>query len=59
LIIELHNNAVEATVNRVPTEQQTLSAKAKYAGSTAFLMASINLVVVWGIVFLDLIFNIS
>ena len=59
LIIELLNSAVEATVNRISTEQHPLSAKAKDAGSAAVLMASINLVVVWGIVFFDLIFNIS
>ena len=59
LIIELLNTAVEAAVNRISTEQHTLSAKAKDSGSTAVLMASINLVVVWGIVLFDLIFNIS
>ena len=59
LIIELSNTAVEAAVNRISTEQHTLSAKAKDAGSAAVLMASINLVVVWGIVLFDLIFNIS
>ena len=55
LIIEL----VEAAVNRISTEQHTLSAKAKDAGNAAVLMASINLLVVWGIVLFDLIFNIS
>ena len=59
LIIELLNTAVEAVVNRISTEQQTLSSKAKDAGSAAFLMPSINLVVVWGIVMFDPIFNIS
>ena len=59
LIIELLNTAVEARVNRISTEQLTLSAKAKDAVSAAVLMASINLVVIWGIVFFDLIFNFS
>ena len=59
LIIELLNTAVEAAVNRISTEKHTLSAKAKDAGSAAVLIASINLVVVWGIVLFDLIFNIS
>ena len=59
LIIELLNTAVEAAVNRISTEQHTLSAKAKDAGSAAVLMASINLVVVWGIVLFDLIINFS
>jgi len=59
LIIELLNTAVEAVVNRISTEQHMLSAKAKDAGSAAVLMASINLVFVWGIILFDLIFNIS
>ena len=59
LIIELLNTALEAAVNRISTEQHSLSAKAKDAGSAAVFMASINLVVVWGIVLFDLIFNIS
>ena len=59
LIIELLITAVEASVNRIYTELHTLSAKAKDAGSAAVLMASINLVVVWGIILFDLIFNIS
>ena len=46
LIIELLNTAVEAGVNRNPTEQHTLSTKAKDTGSATFLMACINLVVV-------------
>ena len=59
LIIELLNTSVETTVNRISTEQHTLSAKAKDAGSAAVLMASINLVVVCGMVLFDLILNIS
>ena len=59
LIIELLNTAVETVVNRISREQHALFAKAKDAGSAAVLMASINLVVVWGIVLFDLIFNIS
>ncbi len=59
LIIELLKTADEAVVNKISTEQRTLSAKAMYAASPAVLMASINLVFVWGIVLFDLIFNIS
>ena len=59
LIIELLNTLVEAAVNRISTEQHMLSAKEKNAESAAVLIASINLVVVWGIVLFDLIFNIS
>ena len=59
LIIELLITVVEAAVNRISTEQRTLSAKAKDAWSAAVLMASINLVIVWVIVLFDVIFNIS
>ena len=59
LIIELLNTAVETAVNSICREQHTLSAKAKDAGSATFLIPSINLVVVWGTVMFDLIFNIS
>ena len=59
LIIELLHTLVEAAVNRISTEQHTLSAKAKDAGSAAVMLASINIVVVWGIVLFDLIFKIS
>ena len=59
LIIERLNTADEAALNRIFTEKHALSAKAKDAGSAAVLMASINLVVVWGIVLFDIIFNIS
>ena len=59
LTIELINTAVEAAVNEISTEQHTLSAEVKDAGSAVVLMASINLVLVWGIVLFNLIFNIS
>ena len=59
LVIELLNTSVEATVNRISAEQHSLSAKAKDAGSVAVLIASINLVVLWGIALFDLIFKIS
>jgi len=38
LIIELLNTAVEAAVNRISTEQHTLYAKAKDAGSAAVFL---------------------
>ena len=59
LTIELINTAVEAAVNEISTELHTLSAEVKDAGSAAVLMASINLVLVWGIVLFNLVFNIS
>ena len=48
LFIKLLNIAVEDQVKRIPTEQHTLSDKAKDAASTAVLMTSIILEVVWG-----------
>ena len=59
LIIELPNTAFEVAVERNSTAHHTLYDKAKDAGSATVLMASINLVVVLGIVLFDLIFNIS
>ena len=59
LIIEMLNTAFEAAVNRIFTKQNMLSDKVKDAGSATVLMVSINLVVVWGIVLFDQIFNIS
>ena len=59
LILELFNTLTEAALNRIYKELHTLSAKEMGTGSAAVLMASINLVVVWGIVLFDIIFNIS
>ena len=59
LIMELLNTAVEAAMNRISKEQHTLSAKANDTGCAEVLMASINLVVVWGIFLFYLIFKIS
>jgi len=59
LIIGPLNTIFEAAVRRISTEQNTLFVKTKDAACATVLMASINLVVVWGIVLIDLIFNIS
>ncbi len=59
LIIEFLNNAFEATLNRITTEQHTLSAKAKDEVIATVLVASKNLKVVRKIVLFYLIFNFS
>ena len=59
LDIEPLNSAFEAEVIRFTTEQHTFSAITKYAGISMILMAFINFVFVSGIVFFDIIFNIS
>ena len=48
LTIESPKTEVESAVNRIPTEQHTLSSRVKDARSVEVLMASINLVVLWG-----------
>jgi len=57
LIVELLNTGIEAVVNRISEEKHYLSRIAKDAGSAAVLVASLNLVFVWGIVLFDLIIN--
>lgn len=50
LIVELFNSAIEAVVDRIGTEQNELSGRAKDIGSAAVLIALLNVVVVWGLV---------
>lgn len=51
-IIELLNSAIEAVVDRIGPEHHPLSGRAKDMGSAAVLIACINALVVWGLVFL-------
>jgi diacylglycerol kinase (ATP) len=48
LITELLNSAIEAVVDRVGTERNTLSGQAKDMGSAAVFLALVLIVVVWG-----------
>ena len=48
--MELLNTAVETVVDRVGTESNELSGRAKDIGSAAVLVALINVPVVWGLV---------
>ena len=52
LIVELLNSAVETVVDRVGTERNELSARAKDLGSAAVFLALVNVPVVWGLVLL-------
>ena len=50
LIVELLNSAVEATVDRVGTEQHQLSGRAKDLASAAVLIALLLMVGVWAVI---------
>lgn len=47
LLVEILNSAIEATVDRVGSEQHPLSAAAKDMGSAAVLLSEIMFLVVW------------
>ena len=48
LITELLNSAIEAVVDRVGTERNSLSGQAKDMGSAAVFLALVLIAVVWG-----------
>jgi diacylglycerol kinase (ATP) len=50
LLVELINSAIEATVDRIGTEQHELSGRAKDLGSAAVLISLVIVVLVWGTV---------
>ena len=52
LVVELLNSAVEMVVDRVGTEPNELSRKAKDLASAAVLLTLVNVLVVWGFVLL-------
>lgn len=51
LIMELFNSAIEATVDRIGQEHHELSGLAKDLASAAVLVAIINAVMTWGLIF--------
>ena len=53
LIVELLNSAIEAAVDRVGTEQNELSGRAKDLASLAVFVSLVNVVVVWVLVLVD------
>ena len=52
LIVELVNSAIETTVDRIGTERNELSARAKDLGSAAVFVSLINVPLIWGLVLL-------
>ncbi|MGL5290360.1 MAG: diacylglycerol kinase [Vibrionaceae bacterium] len=56
-IVELLNSAIEATVDRIGSEQHPLSGKAKDIGSAAVLVTLVLNGIVWGIVVGRNLFN--
>ena len=47
LIVEILNSAVEAAIDRIGTERNPLSARAKDFGSAAVLFSLVNVAVIW------------
>ncbi|QWD79290.1 diacylglycerol kinase [Polynucleobacter sp. MWH-Spelu-300-X4] len=52
LIVELLNTGLEKTIDRISQERHELSKIVKDIGSAAVLAALLNLLMVWGIIFL-------
>ena len=52
LIVELLNTGLEKTIDRISAERHELSKIVKDIGSAAVLAALLNLLMVWGIIFL-------
>jgi diacylglycerol kinase (ATP) len=50
LITELLNTAVEVVVDRIGTERNVLSGRAKDLGSAAVHLSLIQVLVIWGLV---------
>lgn len=53
MIVELVNSAIEAAVDRHGNEWHELSGRAKDLGSASVFMALLNLVFIWGAIFID------
>lgn len=52
LIVELVNSAIETVVDRIGTEHNELSGRAKDLSSAAVFLSLVNVPVVWGLVLL-------
>ena len=57
MIVEILNSAIEAVVDLVTEEKHELAGRAKDMGSTAVMLALINVTVVWGIILYSLYFK--
>jgi diacylglycerol kinase (ATP) len=52
LVVELLNSAIEAAVDRISLDHHVLAKRAKDIGSAAVMLALINVVAIWTLVFL-------
>ena len=52
LIVELLNSGIEAVVDRISDEHHELAGRAKDLGSAAVMIALINMLVIWSIIFI-------
>lgn len=50
LIVELLNSAIETVVDRIGTERNELSGRAKDMGSAAVMLSLINAGIIWGLI---------
>ncbi len=50
MLVEIINTALEATIERISTEQHPLSKKAKDLGSAAVLISLVNAAIIWGMI---------
>jgi len=57
LIVELLNSGIEAVVDRISDDQHELSGRAKDLGAAAVMTALINVIVIWGIIFIPRLLN--
>ncbi len=56
LVVELLNSSAETIVDRISLEQHELSGRAKDLASAAVFLATINALIVWGIIILPKFF---
>jgi diacylglycerol kinase (ATP) len=52
LIVELINSSIEAIVDRISKDPHELSGRAKDMSSAAVLIAIVNAILVWGVIFI-------
>ena len=57
LIVELLNSAIEAVVDRISDEHHELSGRAKDLGAAAVMIALINVIVIWSVIFIPRFIN--
>ena len=53
VIVEIVNSAIELLVDRIGTERNELSRRAKDLGSAAVFLSMVNVLLVWGVVLLS------